>query len=88
MISPAGIFDQIRRSNYALFKILSGNLKLSKHHWGEKKIPIRNLIVLINEKPREEFLHVKVLTLRELTGYIEYFNTSFSNNETQRIADY
>jgi len=66
--------DQIKRANYALFKLLSRNVNLNlSHHWGERKIPIRNLIVLINQKPQQEFQYVKILTLHELLGYVEYF---------------
>lgn len=83
--------EQIKRTNFALFRILAGgntHFTLRKHHWGTRKIPLRNLIVLINHKPREEFQHVKVLTLNELLGYIEYFNRSFSYEEIQSIANY
>lgn len=82
--------QQIKRTNFALFKILSGNanFKLDQHHWGERKIPIRNLIVLINHKPTEEFQYVKILTLDELLGYIVYFKPCLSNQETQEIAKY
>lgn len=82
--------QQIRRTNFALFKILSDNshFKLGRHRLGERKIPIRNLIVLINNKPREEFRYVKILTLDELLGYINYFKPSLSNKETQEISNY
>lgn len=81
---------QIKRTNFALYRILSEYTKsnLDKHHWGDRKIPIRNLIVIINRKPSEEFDHVKILTLNELLGYIEYFKPSLSNTETQKLADY
>ena len=85
--------QQIRRTNYALFKLLNvemrnSHLRLDRHHWGEKKIPIRNLIVLTNTKPKEEFEHVKLLTLNELLGYVNYFKPIFSSTETQKIADF
>lgn len=83
--------DQIKRTNFALFRLLSERSSqiLSKHHWGDRKVPIKNLIVLINQKPREEFQHVKVLTLNELLGYVEYFKERIlSREETQRVADY
>lgn len=84
---------QIKRANYALFKMISdglssSNLRLNKHHWGDRKIPIRNLIVLINKRPIEEFQFVKILTLAELLSYIEYFQPIFSIEETQSIANY
>ncbi len=85
--------QQIKRTSFALFKILNGEitkskLNLNQHHWGDRKIPIKNLIVLINSKPNEEFQYVKILTLHELLGYIKYFKPTFSNKETQEIARY
>jgi len=85
--------QQIKRTNFALYKILNGEisnakLSLTKHHWGNRKIPIRNLIVLMNQKPIEEFQYVKILTLNDLLSYIHYFKPCFSTNETQLIANY
>jgi hypothetical protein len=85
--------QQIKRTSFVLFKLLNNemsnyNLHLDKHHWGDKKISIRNLIILINSKPKEEFQFVKILNLKELLGYINYFKPTFSNIETQRIAEY
>lgn len=84
--------QQIKRTNFALYKMLSGEipelLNLSQHHWGTRKIPIKNLIVLTNNKPNEEFQYVKIVTLSELLSYIKYFKPSFSGTETQAIAKY
>lgn len=79
------------RSNYALFVLLnkqSENINLQRHHWGKKRIPIRNLIVMTNAKPREEFKHVKVLSAKELNGYVTYFDSIFSKEEIKSICDY
>jgi len=85
--------QQIKRTNFALFKILTAaidnsNLNLNQHHWGARKIPIRNLIVLTNLKPSEEFQYVKILTLKELLSYVKYFKPTFSKEETQEITRY
>ena len=85
--------QQIKRTSFVLFKLLNNELSnyhlhLDRHHWGEKKVSIRNLIVLTNTKPKEEFQYVKILTANELLGYINYFKPTFSCNETQRIADF
>lgn len=85
--------QQIKRANLALYIIIkrkfsNTNLLLKKHHWGDRKIPIRNLIVFINYKPIEEFQYVKILMLNDLLGYINYFKPCFSNEETQMIAGY
>jgi hypothetical protein len=85
--------QQIRRTSFVLFKLLNNemsnyHLRLDRHHWGDKKISIKTLIVMTNTKPQEEFQYVKVLALNELLGYVNYFKPTFSSNETQSIADY
>lgn len=85
--------QQVKRTNFSLFRLLSGDIanrtvRLNKHHWGDRKIPIKNLIVLTNTKPNEEFQYVKVLTLSELLGYIRYFKPMFTQTETEAIANY
>lgn len=85
--------QQIKRTNFVLFKLLNNeignfNLRLGKHHWGDKKISIKNLIVLTNTRPKEEFQYVKILTLNELLNYINYFKPIFSIEETQRVAEF
>jgi len=78
---------QIQRANLALFKILANN-KLKKHHWGKRKIPIRNILALVNHKPIEEFQFVKILSLNELVKYITYFPPCFSKEEVEYIAGF
>lgn len=85
--------QQVKRTNFALFVMLNVNTRGTKyifteHPWGEKKIPIRNVIVFINRKPTEEFQHVKTLTLNELLGYVRYFKPCFSDIEMRAMAGY
>ena len=85
--------NQIKRTSYALFMLINSDseyngFKLNSHHWGDKQIPIRNIIVMTNGKPKEKFKHVKVLSLSELTGYIKYFDQIFSEDEVKRIFEY
>ena len=84
---------QIQRTSYALFVLLNStskynDIKLEKHHWGHKQITIRNLIVMIQEKPNVNFKHVKVLLLNELNGYVSYFDPVFSPEEVKSICSY
>ncbi len=81
---------QIARTSYALFVILNSesNIGLSRHHWGSKNIPIKNIIIMTNEKPKEKFKFVKVLSLSELNGYIQYFDEIFSETEVENIFNY
>ncbi len=84
--------SQIQRTNYAIYATLDWSRdlkkKLNKHHWGEKKIPIRNVVVMINQKPRWEFKYVKVLLLNELNNYVQYFEPIFDDEEVTVIAAY
>ncbi len=85
--------QQVKRTSFVLFKLLaediaSDRVKLNQHHWGDRKIPIRNLIVLTNSKPNEEFQYVKILTVSELLGYVRYFKPMFTTVETQAISSY
>lgn len=81
---------QIARTSYALFVLLNSesNIGLSRHHWGSKNIPIKNIIIMTNEKPKEEFKFVKILSLNELNGYIQYFDEIFSKTEVENIFNY
>ncbi len=84
---------QMKRSSYALFVILNGeesrlNGVLKHHHWGQRELPIRNVVAMINNKPNEKFRHVAVKKLDELNDYISYFQPLFDDSEVKRIADY
>ena len=84
--------EQIKRSSFALFYLLNNEmskyyLHLDRHHWGKKKVPIKNLIVLTTVQPKEEFQYVKILTVNELVCYVTYFKPVFSSTETDRIAE-
>lgn len=85
--------QQILRTNYALFKLLSekvskSNWGFAKQNWGNRKIPIKNIIVFTNIVPQEQFQFIKILGIKELLSYIQYFKPSFTINETQIITDF
>ncbi|NHK33068.1 MAG: hypothetical protein FK730_17095 [Asgard group archaeon] len=78
---------QIRRASYAIFVKLHGRKSnVFSHHWGEKKIPDKSIILMIGAKPREEFQYVKILSLQRLLGYIKYFKPIFSLEEVDGIC--
>lgn len=81
--------QQIQRTSYALFIALNSesDFGLNSHHWGSKKIPIKNIIVMINNVPIEEFKHVKILKLSNLNNYLRYFDDIFSDDEVKNIFD-
>jgi len=79
--------EQINRSSYAMFVLMAkNNVKLKTHIWSEnKQIPIRSIVVMVNEKPKEQFKYVKIKTVKELNGYIEYFDPIFDDQELNKI---
>ena len=78
--------EQIERSNFALYVFLSENITLYDHHWGEQRVPIRNLIVMIKNKPKGQFKYVSVKLLRELNDYIKYFEPVLTDKQFNRIV--
>jgi hypothetical protein len=85
--------QQVKRASFALFRILETDIRhtklsLGRHHWGNRKVPIKSLIVLMNQKPTQEFQYVKVLTLKELVSYVRYFKPSFSSEEVELLSNY
>ncbi len=82
--------EQIKRTSFALFVFLNSdkNQGLVRNHWGSKKIPIRNIIVMTNKAPKSDFQHVKVLPLDKLNGYIKYFDEIVDVTEAESIFNY
>lgn len=80
---------QVKRANYAIYMTLSahGGNRFGNHHWGNKKIPIRNIIVFNHNKPQEEFEFVKIVETNELRSYINWFKPCLSENEIYELAD-
>lgn len=88
---------QINNLKYALSILLSKSIQLkwsvNNHHWGNQKTPIRNIIVLTNQKTEEKYNYVKICTLNELNGYIEWFNNEnqkaiYTSSKVEKIANY
>lgn len=84
--------EQIQRTNYALNTLLRNQvghaIQLHSHHWGEKRIPIKNTIVLINERPQQEFRGAYILRLNELLKFINRFEPCLSSSEVNSIVSY
>ena len=84
--------DQLKRAGYALFILLNHFENhpsfLPYHHWGQKKISVKNILLMINNKPDIEFQYVKTLKLKEVVNYINYFKPILTNNEVDTITDF
>jgi hypothetical protein len=81
--------EQITRTSYAIFRLVNNaKISLTEHHWGDKQIPVKNIIVMINEKPKEDFKYAKVKSVKELNKYLTYFEPIFTEKEVESIAKY
>jgi hypothetical protein len=85
--------QQVRRTSYALYRLLNYGFKnykirLARQLWGDRKIPIKSLVVFIGPKPKEEFQFVTILGINELLRYINKSSTSFSERDSKMIADF
>lgn len=82
---------QIKRASFALYTVLNGksaSLFLKDHHWGSKKVVVKNLIVFTNAKPQEEFQFVKLLHVNNLVNYVTYFKPIYTAQEVNEMANY
>ncbi len=85
--------DQIERTNFAMFILLnapSGNsrVRIYNSKLPKRKIPIRNVVVMINNRLPEESGYAKILSLHELNSYVQWFDPIFSDAEVQKICEY
>jgi hypothetical protein len=85
--------SQMQRTSYALFVLLNGkdselNGLLKQHHWGERLVPIKNVVAMINNKPYAKFKHVAIKKLDELNSYLEYFDPVYHKTDVKKIEVY
>ena len=81
---------QIRRTSFALFCYLNdfirkGYLNSFSSHWGEYKISIKSLLLMINASTREQFQYVKVTDLQHLITDITRKDTVFNQKQIKEI---
>lgn len=84
---------QIQRANFALYVLLNGSKTslsgvLKRHHWGQRALTIRNIVVMVHHRPRVKFKYVTIKTLKELNGYINHLEPLFDDDEVKCIGEY
>jgi hypothetical protein len=85
--------QQIRLTGKALYRdinraISNREIRIAHHHWGDKSVRVRNILAMVGAMPDTEFQYVKMVTLKRLKGYIEYFETAHDNDEVNGVADW
>lgn len=84
---------QIKRSSLALFALLNqaicqGYLSRFLDPWGEEQISPKNLLVIINHKPEQEYQFVKILTPGELEKHILSEKICFTKKQVENLITY
>ena len=79
--------QQIQRSSYALFVLMNRHININTHHWGAKKIGVKNVLVMTQASTEEKFKFVTIKSLSDLNGYLTYFDHIYSNQEVMMIKD-
>ena len=82
---------QLLRSSFAIFVILNdaikyGGLSLFTQHWGAQKISPRNIILMIHNKPHQDFQYVNILTLPEIRNHITFGENKFSVDQVDQLV--
>lgn len=80
--------EQIQRANFALNTILKRNPLLLFHHWGQRKVPVHNLMAMTGRKPMAAFEAVEMLTVSELSAHIENSKPVLRPRELKRVSQY
>jgi len=83
---------QLQRSSYAIFLLLNklvNTLELDSFNsrWGAQKISPKNIILMMNHKPNQEFQYVRILTLPEVNRYIICGEKIFSKEQVNQLVD-
>lgn len=86
-----GPIEQVRRAGYVIFVLLNsddGNIfrSIKKSLWSQKKIAVRSILAMTNERLSGEFKYVKVLKPNDLLSYIQYFKNQLTLEEVDQIV--
>lgn len=77
-------FDQIKRTNFALYCYFNPVPRgIFSFFVKTKKIKIRSILLMTGHKIEETDQYVKVLSLSQLRGYIEYFKDELTDKQMQ-----
>lgn len=84
---------QIKRSNYALFRLLNYAIQnhmidVSHSSWGDRTVSVRNILALTASTVKEKFQHVKVLDTGSLNSYIQWFDKELSSQDVEALVSY
>jgi len=83
---------QLRRSGYAIFVVLNSLINSDRNsvfsnHWGNTKISVSNILLMMNSITNEQFQFVKVLSESNFINYITKRPIILSNDQIQYLVN-
>ncbi len=79
---------QVRRSGYALFRMINNGLISPSDSWGDRAVSVHNIIVFTAAQVKQKYQHVRLLDLASLNGYIQWFDEGLARADVDRIVSY
>jgi hypothetical protein len=84
---------QLRRSSFAMFVLLNQavqdrEIEFFNKNWGEQKISLKSIVLLMNHLPVEEFQYVKILSLADVNSFICGGPIIYSKEEIEALVSY
>ena len=82
---------QLKRSSYALFILLNGIVRDGKiaafsNNWGQFKISISNILLMMNSSTDQQFQYIKILTEKNLINYITKGRVIFNDDQIKYLV--
>jgi len=83
--------EQVRLTGKALWRDINRaarnrTIRVANHHWGEKSLPVRNILAMVGAMPNIKFDFVTMLPVNRLQGYLERLERTLERNEVDSIA--
>ena len=83
--------QQLKRSSYALFILLNDIIRTKRiavfsNNWGQFKISISNILLMMNASTDQQFQYIKILTEKNLINYITKGRIIFSEDQIKYIV--
>lgn len=83
-----GPFEQVKRTNFALFYHLNWRSKgIFSFLSSPKKVSVRSILLMTNTTTDKKDPFVKVLSITGLNGYISWFSPTLTEKEVRRIVE-
>jgi len=82
---------QLKRSSYALFILLNGTVRdrtpsVFSNNWGQFKISISNILLMMNSSTDQQFQYIKILTEKNLINYITKGRIIFNDEQIKYLV--